>query len=182
MAANVMRTCTHIHPQDIKPANIFIGKRSRRSRQRVELLPPSAPTTPPPSASHDTLPLQLAGVAAAAAAAAAVRLESTVRHSNQAAPVAPVARSGSVQAVVASSPAGSSNGAAVSAAGASVLHSDMVFKLGDYGTMREEGRQHLSYFVTGFGCVGACVREHLGDCKLCACGHACDTRRALQYL
>ncbi|KAF5835510.1 kinase-like domain-containing protein [Dunaliella salina] len=27
----------------------------------------------------------------------------------------------------------------------------MVFKLGDYGTLREKGRQHLHYFVSGFG-------------------------------
>jgi serine/threonine protein kinase len=60
-----------------------------------------------------------------------------------------------MQPVVAAAACSPSSGTTAMAAGASVLHSDMVFKLGDYGTMREEGRQHLSYFVTGFGCVRA---------------------------
>ncbi|GFH11106.1 protein kinase domain-containing protein [Haematococcus lacustris] len=27
----------------------------------------------------------------------------------------------------------------------------LLYKLGDYGTMRESGRKHLHYFVSGFG-------------------------------
>lgn len=33
----------------------------------------------------------------------------------------------------------------------SLMTQDPLFKIGDYGTLRERGRKHLHYFVSGFG-------------------------------